>query len=125
VSFALGPNPEPGELPNWVLRPPRACYGQAQCGFVKLTLDLGSKRVEKLASTTFVSLELGELDEPTGRRTVTAELRTDDGEPFKLGNGKPVVAEASFGLEDALGCQAGASGSSGTGGAAGAEEATR
>ncbi|MCC6216760.1 MAG: hypothetical protein IT376_18010 [Polyangiaceae bacterium] len=76
VAVSLGPNPQPGTLSNWTLRPRYGC-DDSRCGYVVLRVDPGADGGEALsvsASATSVALPLGSLPAPDGPHTLRAEL---------------------------------------------------
>jgi len=119
LSVGVGPNPTRGRLKNWLLRPPDACAGRPQCGYVELTLDLGNEPLKHLSASTFITLTVPALADSPMTVNLTAQLFDDVREPFKLESGKPVIAKASIRLANAADCSGGSGGGSGSGGSAG------
>lgn len=76
IVASVGPNPSPGTLSNWTLRPRWGCE-ESRCGYVVIRIDPdsdgGAALVESAASTS-ISLPLALLPEPAGQHTVRAEL---------------------------------------------------
>lgn len=117
-------------LKNWLLRPPGACFGGAQCGQLAMIVDptpaddAGEDgAIVALSSAPLVQADLGELASLEGEHLLRIELRDDgerraatgpDGEPLaqqlvvKVGRGAECDAGAEAGADSGEEADAGA-----------------
>ena len=105
--------------PDWLLRPPHACYGRKQCGTVAVSVQplAGGPTATGAASLPTVLVDLAPLGTAlVGQVRIRAEL-LDDGETPATKDGLPLVdeLEVELGSEE---CPTGGEG--GTGGPGGA-----
>ncbi len=115
----VGPNPAPGQLFNWSLRPPGGCGGLTQCDYVRGVLTAEGSMLEVASATTALEFDLSSLPALPPSVDVQVELRTGDGTPFTLADAG--VEASRVDLLAPEGCSRGGSGgTAGTGGAAGA-----
>lgn len=123
----LGPLATPTSLVNWTLRGPSQCGNTPQCGFVTLRLERDGDIVARSATAaTNALLELPVDTDLDGAYSLTAELVSDDGEPFVIDD-EVFFDQVDVGIDDTcnggVGGQAGAGGSmGGAGGEAGTVE---
>lgn len=84
-------------LENWTLRPPHACAGTAQCGYVVVRVDPTPEGdgATVRGATSQLLVDLRQLASPTGSHRVRVELAEDDGTPFEV-DGTVLSAEVSI-----------------------------
>ncbi len=117
---SVGPNPSPGLLENWVLRPPDACGSLAQCGYLLARFDPtdDGESVRVSAAQTNLSLDLGSVN-LAGEHRIRVELRQGEtGKVFVDEDESPVFAEATVSF-DPVDCPSGIGGAGGASGGLG------
>jgi hypothetical protein len=104
------------QLTNWTLRPPLACPGVPNCGYLALSLD-DVEAVEAAQTSLAVDLSAGV---PEGVTTISVELV--DGttqQPFVQTDGGKASDAVDVTFELPTDCESGAGGAAGAGGAGG------
>lgn len=84
-------------LDNWTLRPPNACGGTPQCGYVRLLVDPegDAGAFETIAASQLVPASMSKLAHPLGQHTFRVELLTDTGEAVLDTQHAPIADQVS------------------------------
>jgi hypothetical protein len=122
LGVQVGPQTVPGQLDNWLLRPPGTCGSTPNCGYfvASVASKTGDEALSTSSAATTIPMDLRALS-AQGDYLVHVELRQGQtGEPF-LVDGEPVSAEVtvSFDLETECDGGLGGAGGSATGGMGG------
>jgi hypothetical protein len=106
LAVVVGPQTVPGQLDNWLLRPPDNCGSTSNCGYFVASVESrtdSEDAVSTSSAATTIPMDLSAL-RGEGDYLVHVELRQGEtGEPF-LVDGEPVTAEVTVSFDLATQC---------------------